>query len=68
MHGFNELGRARPREHTHTRTHTPTHTHAHTQFKANPRSGLRDELDVIKVRGPFVQTLCIEKDSYMDAI
>ena len=20
-----------------------------------------------KVRGPFVQTLCIEKDSYMDA-
>ena len=21
-----------------------------------------------KVRGPFVQTLCIEKDSYMDAI
>ena len=22
----------------------------------------------IKVRGPFVQTLCIEKDSYMDAI
>ena len=23
---------------------------------------------IIKVRGPFVQTLCIEKDSYMDAI
>ena len=23
---------------------------------------------LIKVRGPFVQTLCIEKDSYMDAI
>ena len=22
----------------------------------------------IKVRGPVVQTLCIEKDSYMDAI
>ena len=22
----------------------------------------------IKVNGPFVQTLCIEKDSYMDAI
>ena len=22
----------------------------------------------IKVRGPFVQTLCIEKDTYMDAI
>ena len=22
----------------------------------------------IKMRGPFVQTLCIEKDSYMDAI
>ena len=22
----------------------------------------------VKVRGPFVQTLCIEKDSYMDAI
>ena len=22
----------------------------------------------LKVRGPFVQTLCIEKDSYMDAI
>ena len=21
-----------------------------------------------KVRGPFVQTLCIEKESYMDAI
>ena len=24
--------------------------------------------DFLKVRGPFVQTLCIEKDSYMDAI
>ena len=23
---------------------------------------------ILKVRGPFVQTLCIEKDSYMDAI
>ena len=23
---------------------------------------------VLKVRGPFVQTLCIEKDPYMDAI
>ena len=23
---------------------------------------------IFKVRGPFVQTLCIEKDSYMDAI
>ena len=23
---------------------------------------------LFKVRGPFVQTLCIEKDSYMDAI
>ena len=23
---------------------------------------------LLKVRGPFVQTLCIEKDSYMDAI
>ena len=22
----------------------------------------------VKVRGPFVQTLCIERDSYMDAI
>ena len=22
----------------------------------------------LKVRGPFVQTLCIEKDPYMDAI
>ena len=22
----------------------------------------------LKVRSPFVQTLCIEKDSYMDAI
>ena len=22
----------------------------------------------VKVRGPFVQTLCIEKDSYMDPI
>ena len=22
----------------------------------------------LKVRGPFFQTLCIEKDSYMDAI
>ena len=22
----------------------------------------------LKVRGPFVQTLCIEKDSYMDTI
>ena len=22
----------------------------------------------LKVRGPFVQTLCIEKESYMDAI
>ena len=26
------------------------------------------KLRMIKVRGPFVQTLCIEKDSYMDAI
>ena len=25
-------------------------------------------LQWIKVRSPFVQTLCIEKDSYMDAI
>ena len=25
-------------------------------------------LNLVKVRGPFVQTLCIEKDSYMDAI
>ena len=25
-------------------------------------------LKMIKVRVPFVQTLCIEKDSYMDAI
>ena len=24
--------------------------------------------DFLKVRDPFVQTLCIEKDSYMDAI
>ena len=23
---------------------------------------------VIKVRGPFVETFCIEKDSYMEAI
>ena len=23
---------------------------------------------LFKVRGPFVQTLCIEKESYMDAI
>ena len=23
---------------------------------------------ILKVRGPFVQTLCIEKDSYMDPI
>ena len=23
---------------------------------------------ILKVSGPFVQTLCIEKDSYMDAI
>ena len=27
-----------------------------------------DKAFFIKVRGPFVQTLCIEKDSYMDAI
>ena len=26
------------------------------------------EYIVIKVRVPFVQTLCIEKESYMDAI
>ena len=27
------------------------------------------EVEIIfKVRGPFVQTLCTEKDSYMDAI
>ena len=26
------------------------------------------KLLLVKVRGPFVQTLCIEKDSYMDAI
>ena len=26
------------------------------------------DLDNLKVRGPFVQTLCIEKESYMDAI
>ena len=25
-------------------------------------------LKMIKVRGPFIQTLCIEKDSYVDAI
>ena len=25
-------------------------------------------MTLVKVRGPFVQTLCIEKDSYMDAI
>ena len=23
---------------------------------------------LLKVRGPFVQNLCIEKDSYMDAL
>ena len=28
---------------------------------------IRDPV-AIKVRGPFVQTLCIEKDSYMDTI
>ena len=27
-----------------------------------------DSLNSFKVRGPFVQTLCIEKESYMDAI
>ena len=26
------------------------------------------QLVLVSVRGPFVQTLCIEKDSYMDAI
>ena len=26
------------------------------------------QICLLKVRGPFVQTLCIEKDSYMDAI
>ena len=26
------------------------------------------DLDPFKVRGPFVETLCIEKDSYIDAI
>ena len=25
-------------------------------------------LELFKVRGPFVETVCIEKDSYMDAI
>ena len=25
-------------------------------------------ITIIKMKGPFVQTLCIEKDSYMDAI
>ena len=24
--------------------------------------------DLLKVRGPFVETFCIEKDSYIDAI
>ena len=32
-------------------------THVYSRYDEN-----------IKVRGPFVQTLCIEKDSYMDAI
>ena len=27
-----------------------------------------DNFTPLKVRVPFVQTLCIEKDSYMDAI
>ena len=27
-----------------------------------------NKLNTFKVRGPFVQTLCIEKDSNMDAI
>ena len=27
-----------------------------------------DVIMPLKIRGPFVQTLCIEKDSYMDAI
>ena len=26
------------------------------------------QLSHFKVRGPFVETFCIEKDSYMDAI
>ena len=25
-------------------------------------------IKIVKVRGPFVKNLCIEKDSYMDAI
>ena len=33
------------------------------------KSDVEDEFHfVLKVRGPFVQTLCIEKDSCMDAI
>ena len=30
--------------------------------------GMFDHISVLKVRGPFVETFCIEKDSYMDAI
>ena len=32
------------------------------------RVGLSASFAYIKVRGPFVQTLCIEKDSYVDVI
>ena len=39
-------------------------------WKKSPENFIfKNRLDHIKVRGPFVQTLCIEKeDSYMDAI
>ena len=32
------------------------------------RSTKAVSIAIFKVRGPFVQTLCIEKDSYMDTI
>ena len=37
-------------------------------FNIRPSFDVPNGQTVFKVNGPFVQTCCIEKDSYMDAI
>ena len=39
-----------------------------SRIKLILRKKKRKKQQQLKVRGPFVQTLCIEKDSYMDTI
>ena len=47
-------------------TNQPAYTTGQLISPKNPISNIPCQF--VKVRGPFVQTLCIEKDSYMDAI